>query len=178
MGVQRSEKRSGFTMIEMMTVVVIVAIITVAALPDAGAAAKEEGRHAAEMFEGDVSYARSLSIAQPGDPVIIKVDVDNNRYWLARQITPDTPIAHPRTGLPYLRSFGSVGDAGLQHVAILGQDFDGDAILGFDAMGGLDQDAEAILQFTASGASYEISVAPVTANATTRAELTTNLAEG
>jgi len=161
-----------------MIVLVVVAIITIAAVPDGDSEAKEEGRHACMRFEADISYARSLSIARPDDPAILKLDGDNNRYWLARASLPDTPITHPQTGEPYLVQYGPGGNQGFTHVQMLACDFGGDGVLGFDAFGGTDQQTDAILQLSSAGANYEIAVAPVTADVTSTQGLKTTLGEG
>lgn len=158
--------RSAFTLIELMIVVVIAAILMVAALPDADSAAKEEGDHAAKRFEADVYYARSLCIARPDDPVVLKLDGLYNRYWMAKASSPDTPITHPQTGDPYVVQFGPGGDRGLNQVRMVACDFDGDLVLGFDSQGSTDQDTPAILQLTSGGADYEVAVDPVATNVT------------
>jgi prepilin-type N-terminal cleavage/methylation domain-containing protein len=153
--------RRGVTLIEMMIVVVIFAILAVAALPDGEAAAKEQARQAVLRFEGDVAYARGLSIAIPDDPVAIKVDEANNLYWLARASDVDTPIDHPRSGEAFVRRFGPGGDPGYERVEIIGLDFGGDAVLSFDAFGGTDQGSAALLEVASGGTSYEAAVDPV-----------------
>jgi prepilin-type N-terminal cleavage/methylation domain-containing protein len=166
--------RNAFTYIEIMIVIVILAILTIAALPDRESTIQEEGRRATVVFEADVDYARSLSIARPDFPIGIKVAIGNNKYWLAPVATPDTPIAHPRSGQPYVRQFGAAGPDGLKNVQITALDLGGDDMLKFDSLGGTDQQTSALVQFEAGMAAYETKVSPAAANVTTTKTETTN----
>ncbi|MBN2560686.1 MAG: prepilin-type N-terminal cleavage/methylation domain-containing protein [Phycisphaerae bacterium] len=171
-------KHGAFTIVELIVVVVVAAILALMAMPDSDTAAKEQGGRVATTFEADVHYARSLSIARPDDPVVIKVDGDGNRYWLAKAASPDTPIAHPRTGLPFLRQFGPDGDPGMEQVQLVACDLGGDAVLGFDSLGGLDQQTPAILQLTSAGADYEVVVAPIATRTVTTKKFSVVLPSG
>jgi prepilin-type N-terminal cleavage/methylation domain-containing protein len=151
-------RHPGFTYAELMVVVVIMAIVSLVALSTGDAAATEQGRLAAELFAADVEYVRSLAIARPDDPVIIKVNATGNKYWLARAATPDTPITHPQTHQPYVVSFGPTGNTGLKHVQLLAYDLAGDSILGFNSLGTTDQQTSAVLQVSSSGQKYEVTV--------------------
>lgn len=168
--------RRAFTYIEVMMVVIVAVIVTMFAMPDADAEARQQGRLAGEAFISDVMYAQSLSIARPDDPVVIKVDADNNTYWLAKAATPDVPITKPLTDEPYVRVFGDAGDAEYDRVEIVAQDFSGDAILAFDSCGALDQQTPAILQLSSGNAKYEVQVSPITAKATVKTNFSVNLA--
>ncbi len=151
-------KRGAFTYVELMIVVLVMAILTLGVVANGGTAGREHGRLAGERFAADVAYARSLSIARPDDPVVIKVDVSGNSYWLARSATPDTPITHPSTKKPYLVSFGGAGNSGLTSAQLLACDFGDDAVLAFDGMGDTDQQTAALFQVTSAGQEYEVSV--------------------
>jgi hypothetical protein len=159
-----------------MVVVVIMAIVSLAVLSTSNAAATEEGRLASEMFASDVEYARSLAIARPDDPVIMKVDAAANKYWLARASAPDVPITHPFTKKPYVVSFGANGTTGLKRVQITAYDFSGDSVLGFNALGTTDQATDAVMQVASAGQAYEITVQPVGVKTTVHKGLTKALA--
>jgi len=144
-----------------MIVVVVAAIIAMGVVANSSPASQEEGRLAGERFAADVAYARSLSIARPDDPVVVKVDIAGNRYWLARAATPDTPITHPTTKKPYLVSFGPTGNSGLRLVQLTACDLGGDSVLGFDSLGNTDQQTEAVMQVSSAQQPYEITVRSV-----------------
>lgn len=155
--------RRGYTLIELAMVAVVAAILAVFVFSDSDSSAKQEAHSASLCFESDVQYARTLSIAQPDDPVVIKVDAVNNKYWLARASSPDTPILHPQKNQPYVMQFGAAGPAGYKSVQIYATDFGGDQVLQFDATGSIDQQTPAVFQLTSGGAEYEVSVAPSSA---------------
>ncbi|HVP11668.1 MAG TPA: prepilin-type N-terminal cleavage/methylation domain-containing protein [Phycisphaerae bacterium] len=169
-------ERAAFTYTELIVVIAIVAILSLVALATSDAAATEQGRLAAEMFAADVEYARSLAIARPDDPIVIKVYATGNEYWLARAATPDTPITHPTTHQPYVVSFGPTGNAGLKSVQLIAYDLGGDSILGFNSLGTTDQTTAAVLQVSSAGQKYEVTVQPVGAKTTVTKGLTKVLA--
>ena len=168
--------RNAFTLIELMIVFVILAILAIAVVPDAESTKQAQAQRAADMFEADVDYARSLSIARPDAPVGIKVAVPDNKYWLAVVSMPDTPILHPQTGRPYVRQFGPTGPDGLQDVQITSVDVGADNILVFTATGGTDQQTAASIQFEAGMVAYQTQVSPA-GNKVTTASQTTNAAK-
>lgn len=168
-------RRRGYTLIEIGFVVVVVGIIIAASLPDSDTRAKQEAATAAAIFESDVNYARGKSIADPTDPLVIKLDAPNKKYWLARKSAPNTPICHPQTGKAYETKYGIGGKKGFENVTIIGNDFGGDAVLGFDSVGNIDQTASAVLQLSSKGASVEITVKPAAAKTTKSTTLTKNL---
>jgi len=167
MGDEPMPGRRGFTYIELMIAVVVVAILVVAALPDEQASAGEEGRQFARKYEADVAFARSLTIARPDDPVVLKVDPANDRYWLARRSTPDTPIQHPRTKRPYIVQAGPTGQPGSKRVSIYAADFEGGAFLEFTPTGETTLDAAALLQLASGNTQYEVAISPAAGEAAT-----------
>jgi prepilin-type N-terminal cleavage/methylation domain-containing protein len=168
--------RRAFTYVELMIVIVVAAILTLVALSGSDAGAQQQGELAGERFAADVVYARSLCIARPDDPVIVKVDAAANRYWVARAATPDTPITHPQTKQAYMVSFGTTGNSGLDRVQIVATDLGGDAVLGFDASGSTDQQTPAILHLNSAGQNYEIAVQPAAVATSTMKEFSVQLA--
>jgi prepilin-type N-terminal cleavage/methylation domain-containing protein len=159
-------RRQAFTFVELLVAVVVLAILTLAVLPEADAEVKEQGKNAALRFEADVFYARSASVARSDDPIVIKMDQANQRYWLARQSDPSTAITHPQSGAPYVVQLGPTSDAGFDRVLIHGFDFGGDDELRFDGTGATDQDAAAVVQFKSGTADYEVGVYSASADTT------------
>ena len=168
-------RRHAFTYVELLVAVVVLAILTIAAFPEAGAEAKEQGKNAALRFEADVFYARSASVARPDDPIVIKIDQANNRYWLARASDPTTAIAHPQSGDPYVVQFGATGGETFDDVQIYAYDFDGDDVLAFDGTGSTDQGTAAVVQFKSGTAEYEVSVNSASADTTISNKIIRNL---
>lgn len=153
-------QRNAYTIIELLIVVVVVGIVTAVAWPDSEAGLREQARLAAERFENDVEYARSLSLGDPSDPAAIKIEPDNNRYLISKKSAPDTPVTHPVTKKPYIVQYGPGGVPGLEQVTIAGAELGGDAVMVFEAAGNLDQSTPAVLQISAAGAEAEVVVAP------------------
>ncbi len=168
MGNERMVRRRGFTYIELMIAVVVAAILVVAALPDEEASAKEEGRQFARKYEADVSFARSLTIARPDDPVVIKVDAANDRYWLARRSTPDTPIEHPGSKKPYIVQAGPTGPTGSKRVTINATDYHGGgAVLEFASTGETTSDTASLFQIESGNTEYEVATTSAAGESTT-----------
>ena len=152
--------RNAYTIIEMLIVVVVVGIVAAVAWPDAEAGLREQARLAAERFENDVEYARSLSLRDPSDPAAIKIEPDNNRYFISKKSAPDTPVTHPVTKKPYIVQYGPGGVPGLDQVKIDGAELGGDAVVVLESAGNLDQSMPAVLQISAAGAEAEVVVSP------------------
>jgi hypothetical protein len=156
-------------------VVVVAGIIVAVSMPDSDTKAKQEAETAASIFESDVNYARIQSIADPTDPLVIKIESATNKYWLAKKSAPDTAIMHPQTKRAFETKFGPGGKRGLENVKIIGNDFGGDGILGFDSVGNTDQTTPAVLQFSSKGATMEIEVKPAAARIASYKTLTKTL---
>lgn len=167
--------RKGFTLVEIAMVVAIVAIIFGVALPSSGTKASLQGDLAGQNFEADISFARSYSIAHPDDPAVIKVDQANNKYWLAAQSAPDTPLTHPLTHQPYVIQYGANGIKGFEQVQIAAFDFGGDSLLKVDSTGSLDQATQAVFQLSSGNSKYEVDVSTVAAQATVQKGFVTDL---
>src|SRR5262245_60914413 len=170
--------KRGFTFYELLVVVVILAIITVGVMPDNRAKLAQETELAADKFESDVAYARSLAIADPADPAIIKMDMNNNRYWIAKSSDPATPITHPLTKQPYIVSFGSTGPSATTHVQLSANDFGTDQMIQFDGTGSIDQQSGATVQLSAGSAQCQVDILPTAADCTVAQKFTKNLSVG
>lgn len=156
------KKHSAFTLMELMVVVVIAAILFVASVPDSDAVTKEGVRQFTEKLEADLSYARTLTIADPSDSTILKMDPDTNRYWLAKESAPDTPIANPSTKKPFIvqTGNGSKAQGALKRLEIVATAFAGDQILKFNSIGTLDQQSDAIVRVKVGETFFDVDVNP------------------
>lgn len=164
--------RGGYTLVEMMMVVVILVIVAVGAWPDRGADLAQQVKIASQQFDADVSYARSLTIAQPDDPAAIKFDKPNEKYWIARESAEDTPVTHPRTKKPYVIQLGQNGRPQTKDVSIKGLDVGGDSKLSFDSTGNTKEADTSLVQFSAGGVEAEVAVSPAGAKVTVSSTLT------
>ena len=157
-------RKNGFTFYELLVVVVVMAIIAVGALPDSRAKLRQEAELAADKLESDIAYARSLAISDPSDPAVLKMDLNHNRYWIAKSSDPNTPIQHPLTKQPYTVSFGATGSSATSHVQLTANDFGTDQSIQFDGTGTIDQQSGATVQMAAGDSQCEISIQPTAAD--------------
>lgn len=168
--------RAAFTLIELLIVVVVLGILTLAALPSSDAAAQSEADAAARMIEADIAYARSLAVARPDQRVLLVVDEIDNSYALktkapgAADATAIT-LDHPTNGKPYVVQFGENGSPAVRSVRLYADDLGGDSVLAFDPSGATDQDASAVIQLAAGNARREISISPQAGKVTTSNKL-------
>lgn len=165
--------RRGYTLVEVMMVVVVAAILFIAAMPDQSVAESQRGRNFATRIESDIAYAQNRSIADPTDPTVLRVDPVNNKYWLAKQSDTTAPIAHHRTGDSYVVETTNTRD--FRGVDIVGVDFNGDDTLQFDGSGTIDQDVNALIQIKSGSTNYEVVVSHSTGRTTTKTALSKSI---
>ncbi len=125
--------RNGFTLIEIIVVVVILGIAALLAVPMLSSAADTQLRSAANMMAADMEYARSMAISRQQNYSVV-FDSGTNSYEV--QDSGGTVVAHPlnsAVGLSVV--FGD--DSRLDKVDITSADFDGfaDETITFDYLG-------------------------------------------
>lgn len=167
--------RRAFTLMELMMVVAVMAIIFVSAVSGGSDTSAEDGQAFTDRLQGDLSYARSLSISNPSDPAVIKVSPSENKYWVARKSAPDVAITHPVTKRAYVVSADSFNTS--ENVRIQASGFGGDQMIGFDSMGSLDQDTPATLRILVGDEKFDVEVSPVAAQAELRANVNSALVD-
>ena len=120
----------GFTLLEILVVVVILAIAAAMAVPMLSAGGATKLQAAAEMVAADLEYAKSMAISR-GGRYRVTFDVAGNAYQV--EDPNGAVIDHPITkGSPYVVDF----DGGrLSGVEIASADFDGTAGVQFDSLG-------------------------------------------
>jgi type II secretion system protein H len=121
----------GFTMIELMVVLAIIAIAAAIVVPIASSAGTMQLRAAVTMVAADLEYAKSMSISR-GQRYSVVFDSANEQY---RIVDPNgTTITHPvKVGQPYAVNFRN--DSRLNGVDIVSATFDGVLAVGFDYLG-------------------------------------------
>jgi len=122
---------SGFTLVELIIVIVIISIAALTAIPMMSSAASVQIRSAANMLTADLEYAKSMSISR-GQNYSVVFDKNTESYWIEDQ--DDNVIPHPvKKGFGYVIDFQN--DGRLDKVDIVDADFDGSSEVKFDYLG-------------------------------------------
>lgn len=121
----------GFTVIELLIVVVIIAIAAMAAIPMLTSADSFQIRSAANMIAADLEYAKTISISR-GQSFSVVFDDAAESYRIEDQ--SGVVIGHPvKKGFDYIVDFQS--DRRLSKVDIESVNFDATSEVKFDYLG-------------------------------------------
>ena len=126
-------QRCGFTIIEILIVVVLIGIAAMIAVPMMSSAGSMQIRSAANMIAADLEYAKSMAISR-GQNFSVVFDKTTESYRIKNQ-DGDT-ITHPvKKGFDYVIDFQN--DSRLNRVGIVDADFDSDSsqTITFDYLG-------------------------------------------
>ena len=159
-------QRSGFTMIEILIVVVIIAIAAMMAIPMMTSAGSMQIRSAANMIAADLEYAKSMAISRQKIYAVV-FNESTESYQIE---DPSGIIDHPvKKGFKYLINFSN--DSRLDKVDIADVDFDPDSshTITFDYLGSPYSGSgtsnplnSGVISLQAGGATAIITVEPVT----------------
>ena len=163
---QRKHGAAGLTLVELTMVMVVLVIAAALVAPLLGSAAPSQLRSAASMLVADLDVARAASITQGHDPCILVVDVDQNRYHLARASDPDTPIEHATDGSDHVVTFGQGRARTLANVTIDSITHAPAGHIAFGAFGQLPGDEDITITLAAAGRTVTITVDAETGDAT------------
>lgn len=129
--------RRGFTLVEMIAVLVVVAVLAVSAVPAMRSLGTSRGRLAAAQLGRDVSYARERAVAT-GTRTWVDLSTSAGT-WSVLSESPASPgragattLTDPGTGAAMTQRVGANTFAG---IAITSANFDGSPSIGFDWMG-------------------------------------------
>ena len=157
---------SGFTLIEILLVMMIIAIAALVAIPMMSSAADMQIRSAGNMIAADMEYAKSMAISK-GQNFSVVFTAAAERYQIEDQ--DGDVIAHPvKRGFDYVIDFAN--DSRLDKVDIVTVDFDpgsSDTVT-FDYLGsphsgtGSSPLSQGVVTLQAGGTTMTIEVEPVT----------------
>jgi len=148
-------KGRGFTIVELLIVVVILSIVALTAIPMMSSAASIQIRSAANMIAADIEYARSMAISR-GQNHSVVFDKNTDSYKI---VDLNGTVQHPvKKGFLYEVNFRT--ESRLNRVDITNATFDTDQTVVFDCLGSPDSGGTVNLQ--AGGISTTITVEPVT----------------
>jgi prepilin-type N-terminal cleavage/methylation domain-containing protein len=116
-------KTAGFTLVELIVVIVIIGIISMMAVPMMSSAADMQARSAANRMAADLDYAKSLAMThQKAFSVVFN---PGNETYDIRETATDTVVEDPmRPGRDYVVDFAN--DSNLSRVNIVQSNFDAD----------------------------------------------------
>jgi len=149
----------GFTLIEIIIVVVILAIAAMTAIPLMSSAGSVQIRSAANMIAADLEYARSMAISR-GQNYSVVFDKNTESYRIEDQY--NNVIPHPvKKGFDYIIDFQN--DSRLNKVDITNVNFDLTSRVQFDCLGSpYNLNNEGTVNLVAGGVTATIAVEPVT----------------
>lgn len=146
----------GFTVIELLVVVVILAIAALTAIPMMSSASSMQIRSAVNLIMADLEYAKSMAITR-GQNYSVVFDAAADGYQIEDQ--NNNVISHPvKKGFNYIVSFPN--DSRLSRVDITNVDFNTNPSVQFDSLGSPDNGGTVSLQ--AGSTTATITVEPVT----------------
>jgi len=154
---------SGFTLIEILIVVGIIAIVAMTVVPMMSSAASVQIRSAANMIMADLEYARSMSISR-GQRYSVVFDTTAESYRIEDQ--NGAVISHPvKKGFDYVIDFRN--DGRLDKVDIVDVDFDATSVVKFDYLGSPYNGSggplnSGVISLQAEGTTTTITIEPVT----------------
>jgi prepilin-type N-terminal cleavage/methylation domain-containing protein len=159
---RRARRSGGFTLLELLITISILAAAAILAAP----AFRDDGRlrlmSASAIVQSDIELAQVLTMTHPEEPVVVRLDPANNRYWLAFDDDPSTPMPREPTGEPYLVVFGEGRARTVAGVTMTLTDVTDD-LLRFTAQGGLeDFISQPQITLTLDGREIVLSIASTT----------------
>ncbi len=149
---------SGFTLVELMVVIVIMAILAATVIPMAVGTSSTKAKSAARLVMADLEYAQNLAITGQDD-ITVTFDTVGNSYTVSNA---SGPLNHPITKKSYTVDFDTA--RGLAGVSLSVASFGGNPAVTFSALGAPAADGSVSLAAGASG--YQVTVAPVTGRVT------------
>ncbi|HEV2293498.1 MAG TPA: prepilin-type N-terminal cleavage/methylation domain-containing protein [Tepidisphaeraceae bacterium] len=128
LAVARASRQSrGFTLIEILMVVVILGIASAIIAPQIGSRDDLKVRAAARVLISDLIYAQNLAISQQKQ-IYVKFDADAENYRLMDRAGPaglDSVIQNPITKDPFITKLGPAGGSRMSDVRIQSAVFNG-----------------------------------------------------
>lgn len=123
----------GFTMIEILCVIVILGIISAVVVPQLGGRGDLESASAARAVMGDLLYAQNRAILTQ-QMQYVTFDVAQQNYSICSSMSPLTVLTQPVTGNSYVMTFGGTSNS-VGNVTLSSASFGGQPTVAFDELG-------------------------------------------
>ncbi|MEX2673749.1 MAG: prepilin-type N-terminal cleavage/methylation domain-containing protein [Phycisphaeraceae bacterium] len=154
----------GFSLVEMMIVVVVLAIVALLAVPGETRREATQVQAAAKLLLADLDYACIASLGNGVDPCVVVFDEDGEGYRLASSLDAATPLTDPATGQPYQVRFGEGRAGALTRVRLTAVDTDDNQLV-YNPMGGLESAGDASVTLTCGSSSLTLTIRASTGQA-------------
>jgi len=150
--------RIGFTLTELIVVIVIIAIISAIAIPLATGTSSTKAQSAARLVMSDLEYAQNLAITSQTD-ITVTFSTSGNSYTVSNA---SGALNHPITKKTWTVDFDTA--RGLSGVSLSSAGFSGSPAVTFSALGA--PSAEGTVALGAGTSGYQVAVAPITGRVT------------
>jgi type II secretion system protein H len=149
----------GFTLVEILAVVVIIAIAAAMVVPRLGSTGDVQAMAAMQETVANLQYAQNEAIVLQ-TPITVAFDANADSYVL--RDANSTPLKHPITKWDFRVPFRTT--RGTDQVDLMTANFNGQPAVTFDTLGAPTQGGSITLG--AEGYTYRLDVAPVTGKIT------------
>jgi prepilin-type N-terminal cleavage/methylation domain-containing protein len=128
-------RRRGFTLIEILVVVLILGIAAATVMPSLGTRNDLRATAAARVLMSDLIYAQNLSISRQRMHYV-RFDPAAESYEVLSAIAPTAArVTHPVENNPFAVSFAAAGNTPVRDVEVSEVSFDGKPTIAFDELG-------------------------------------------
>lgn len=136
MSLRPSRTKRGFTLVEILVVVVILGIASMVILPQLGDRGDLKASSAARVLTADFIYAQNLAIVKQR-PHYVRFSGQTYSLWTRDDGGTLTRVRHPVLHEDLVVTFGAGGTSGLQEVELAAVSLGGDSYdaIGFDELG-------------------------------------------
>ena len=101
-------RQAGYSLIEVLVVLALISVLSGLAAADFSSQLPHlRLNHAARALVSDLRWARQLAIAT-GQPVVLLLDPDRNRYWIEKASQPGIPVGLVRDFQDRKQGFGEI----------------------------------------------------------------------